>query len=172
MPTISIDPKVFAPQLRKAVSTLKAALVVSAAAILSQGKADLEANAATAFGHFDDFLIQIDAICDDALTDEGARRSGSSASLRNIDSQLLELLTDVVDGRTGTVEQALKAITGSSDRSGLDDLSVAIGELGNALTDLMAIFAPPSDENVRPFRYDQFFLQAMQELGERDWSAS
>ena len=133
--------------LRKAMTTLKAAIVVSAAAILSQSEADLHANAAAAAGHFELFMRTLDPLRSEALNG----RIG------------------VVAERVDVARTTLLAVVGSAERDGLESFAERIGELGAAFNDVLAEACAAT---APPFRFDQFFLESMHELGQRDWSGA
>ena len=130
--------------LRDAATTLKAAIAVSAAAILSQAEADLRANAAAAIEHFDAFGRKLDALRTDALNPK------------------IEIVAD----RTDITKASLFEVVGSAERDGLMVFAERVGELGaafNAVLDKAG--AAPSP----PFLFNQFFLESMHDLGQRDW---
>ena len=131
--------------LRDAATTLKAALAVSAAAILSQAEADLKANAAAAIAHFDTFGRKLDALRTDALNDG----------------------IGVVAQRIDATKASLFDVVGSPERDGLTTFAESIGELGAALN---AVMAKAGQAPEPPFRFDQFFLESLHDLGQRDWS--
>jgi len=131
--------------LRDAATTLKAAIAVSAAAILSRAEADLRANAAAAIGHFDAFGRKLDALRTAALN------PGIS----------------VVADRTDVAKASLFEIVGSAERDGVAIFAERVGELGEALH---AVMARAGSAPVPPFMFDQFFLESMHDLGQRDWS--
>jgi hypothetical protein len=169
MTDIPNTPEAYAGALRKAVSTFKAALVVSAAAILSQGQGDLEANASAATGHLDDMLAQLRTVCD-VVRRQDAVDSGETT--RAIDGNLLDLLIGVVEDRTARLRDALYAVVGHPERDGLEAFVAAAGEAGTAVDELVALLTGPPAADATPFRYDQFFLESMQDLAQRDWTAS
>jgi len=140
-PDLSHDP--IPAALRDAATTLKAAIAVSAAAILSQAEADLKANAAAAIEHFDAFGRKLDALRTDSLNE----RIG------------------VVAERMDIAKATLFEVVGSAERDGLAVYAERVGELGAAFNAVMAHAAP-----VPPFQFDQFFLETMHDLGQRDWS--
>jgi hypothetical protein len=145
MPSPDADHDLIPAALRGAETTLKAAIVVSAAAILSQAEADLKANAAAAIGHFDGFGRKLDALRTHALND----RIG------------------VVAERIDIAKATLFEVVGSAERDGLALFAERIGELGAAFNDVMAqAGAAPTP----PLQFDQFFLESMHDLGQRDWS--
>jgi hypothetical protein len=172
MPVISVDIAHHAPALRKAISALKAALVVSAAAVLSQVQGDLEANTKAALGHLDDFGTALHAVRDDILQQATTALRPAGDQQTELDTNLLTLLVNVVENRSATFRQALYDIVGSPERDGLDDFVAAIGELGTATHDVIAALTGPPPQDNPPFRYDQFFLESMQDLSQRDWSAN
>jgi hypothetical protein len=173
MPTLSVNSELVLPVFRKAITTLKAAIVVSAAAILSQGQGDLEANASAALGHYDDFAAQLRAISDSALRRDAAPPPESDASTIQLDGNLLDLMVGIVDDRTARLKQTLLAVVGSPERDGLDAFVASIGEVGTALHDVTALLTTQAAKDDAPaFRYDQFFLESMQDLSQRDWSAT
>jgi hypothetical protein len=146
MTKILVSKELASAALRDAATTLKAAIVVSAAAILSQAQGDLEANAEAAMAHFDTFSGKLNAIRDDAL----------------------DRAIGLVEARLETTRQALSTIVGSAERDGIDVFADHIGALGRAFQDVAAINdgAPLSP----PFLFDQFFLESMNDLAQRDWS--
>jgi hypothetical protein len=131
--------------LRGAATTLKAALAVSAAAILSQTEADLKANAAAAIQHFDMFGRKLDALRTDALN------AGIGVVVRRID----------------VTKASLFDVVGSPERDGLATFAERVGELG---AELNAVMAKAGQAPEPPFQFDQFFLESMHDLGQRDWS--
>ena len=131
--------------LRDAATTLKAAIAVSAAAILSRAEADLRANAAAAIGHFDAFGRKLDALRIAALNPG----------------------IGVVADRTDVAKASLFEVVGSAERDGVAIFAERVGELGEALH---AVMARAGSAPVPPFMFDQFFLESMHDLGQRDWS--
>lgn len=171
MPTIPVITEPALSSLRKVISALKAATVVSAAAILSQGKSDLEANAAAAFGHFEDVSRQLHtfrkAVLEDALIP-----ANDNAVTVDVDIDALDRVVDDVDLQISQTKGALHAVVESSDRSGLEAFAERIGELGRALQEVSILIAPSTSPGEAPFLFDQFFLESLQELSQRDWSAT
>lgn len=131
--------------LRDAATTLKAALAVSAAAILSQAEADLKANAAAAIAHFDTFGRKLDALRTDALN------AGIGGVAERID----------------IAKASLFDVVGSPERDGVAIFAERIGELGAAFN---AVLAKAGQAPEPPFQFDQFFLESLHDLGQRDWS--
>jgi hypothetical protein len=131
--------------LRAAATTLKAAIAVSAAAILSQAEADLRANATAAIGHFETFGRKLDALRTDALN----------------------ACIGVVAERIDITKATLFEVVGSPERDGLAIFAERVGELGEALNAVMAKAGPAPTP---PFQFGQFFLESMHDLGQRDWS--
>ncbi len=147
MPPSNPTPDPILAALRDAATTLKAAIVVSAAAILSQAEADLKANAAAAIAHFDAFERKLDALRTDALND----RIGDVAK------------------RTDIAKASLFEVVGSAERDGLAIFAKRIGELGTALN---AVMAQAGSAPIPPFQFEQFLLESMHDLGQRDWSGA
>lgn len=133
--------------LRDAATTLKAAIAVSAAAILSQAEADLKANATAAIDHFDSFGRKLDALRTDTLN------AGIGVIAQRID----------------LTKASLFEVVGSPERDGLTIFAERVGELGAALN---AVMATAGDAPAPPFQFDQFFLESLHDLGQRDWSAT
>ena len=131
--------------LRDAATTLKAAIAVSAAAILSQAEADLKANATAAINHFDAFGRKLDALRTDAL----------NAGI------------GVIAERIDITKASLFEVVGSPERDGLAIFAERVGELGSALNSVMTLAGKAPEP---PFQFDQFFLESMHDLGQRDWS--
>ncbi len=146
MPKILLNSELAAAVLRDAATTLKAAIAVSAAAILSQARGDLEANAKAAMDHFDAFSGKLNGIRDDALNDRIGR----------------------VDEQIARARKTLLQVVGSAERDGIDLFAERIGALGRAFQVVMATYAEAPA--TPPFQYDQFFLETMADLGQRDWS--
>ncbi|MES2030135.1 MAG: hypothetical protein V4477_13240 [Pseudomonadota bacterium] len=171
MQTIPVTTEPARASLRKVMSTLKAAAVVSAAAILSQGKSDLEANAAAATGHFDDVSRQLHAFRKDALENalSPAQTGGKTV---DVDIDALDRLIDNVDQHIARTRDALFAVAESADRSGLEAFAERLGHLGHALQEVTALIAPSPSPGEAPFLFDQLFLESLQELSQRDWSAT
>jgi hypothetical protein len=130
--------------LRDAATSLKAAIAVSAAAILSQVEADLRANAAAAIDHFDTFGRKLDSLRTDALNPG----------------------IGVVAERIDNTKATLFEVVGSPERDGLAIFAERVGELGAALN---AVMAEAGQAPQPPFQFDQFFLESMHDLGQRDW---
>jgi hypothetical protein len=170
MPITPLDSARYAPSLRQAASTLKAALVVSAAAILSQGQSDLEANAAAALGHLDVFTAQVQALRDDVLQQDATPAPALPEGIAGTDSHLLDLMTGIVDDRSADLRQALHDVVGHPERDALDAFVASAGALGQAMHDITALLTPSAPDHAAPFPYDQFFLESMQDLSQRDWS--
>lgn len=131
--------------LRNAATTLKAAIAVSAAATLSRAEADLKANAAAAIGHYDAFGRKLDALRTDAL----------NAGI------------GVVAGRIEGVIADLYKVVGSPEREGVATFAERVGELGAAFNDVLT---QAGCATMPPFQFDQFFLESLHDLGQRDWS--
>jgi hypothetical protein len=171
MPTIPVTIDTVSPALRKAASTLKAAAVVSAAAILSRSQSDLEANAAAAAGHFDDVAQQLHAMRNNVLKEalDQARPQGGTT---DVDIDLLDQAIGRVDDGIALTKEALIEIAGSAEREGLDSFVQHIGDLGRALQDVAATLGEQLPSGTQSFLYDQFFLESMHELAQRDWRTS
>lgn len=171
MPTIPVTVDTVSPALRKAASTLKAAAVVSAAAILSQTQSDLDANVAAAAGHFDDVAQQLHAMRSNILKDALAQARPQGGTT-DVDIDLLDRVIGHVDDDIALTKEALIDIAGSAERDGLDAFVQRIGDLGRALQDVATTLGEKLPDGTQPFLYDQFFLEAMHDLAQRDWSAS
>ncbi|WP_441278035.1 hypothetical protein AB7783_14715 [Tardiphaga sp. 172_B4_N1_3] len=171
MPTIPVITEPALSSLRKVISTLKAATVVSAAAILSQGKSDLEANAAAAFGHYEDVSRQLHMFRKNVLEDALIPTKDNTDTV-DVDIDALDRAVDDVDLLIAQTKGALHAVVESSDRSGLEAFAERIGELGRALLGMVTLIAPSAAHGDAPFLFDQFFLESLQELSQRDWSAT
>jgi hypothetical protein len=171
MPTIPVITEPALASLRQALSTLKAAAVVSAAAVLSQGKSDLEANAAAATGHLDNVSRQLHAFRKGVLQDALVPAEEGTMAV-DVDIDALDRSIDSVDQHIIQAKDALFAVAESADRTGLEAFAERIGELGRALLDVVDLIAPSAAHNEAPFLFDQFFLESLQELSQRDWSAT
>jgi hypothetical protein len=171
MPTIPVITDPALASLQKALSTLKAAAVVSAAAILSQGKSDLEANAAAALGHFEDVSRQLHMFRKSALEDALTPAKDNTVTV-DVDIDALDRTVHDVDHQIAQARDALHAVVESSDRSGLEAFAEHIGELGRVLLGMVPLIAPSAAHGDAPFLFDQFFLESLQELSQRDWSAT
>lgn len=171
MPTIPVITDTALASLQKVLSTLKAAAVVSAAAILSQGKSDLEANAAAATGHFDGVSRQLDAFRKCVL-ENALSPAKTGVRIVDVDIDALDRLIDNADQQIVQTRDALFAVVESSERNGLEAFAERIGELGRALQEAIALIAPSAFPGETPFKFDQFFLESLQELSQRDWSAT
>lgn len=145
MPLSAPPHEPIAAALRDAATTLKAALAVSAAAILSQAEPDLKANAAAAIQHFDMFGRKLDALRTDAL---------------NAGIGIVAIRIDVT-------KASLFEVVGSPERDGLAIFAECVGELG---AEFNAVMAKAGQAPEPPFQFDQFFLESMHDLGQRDWS--
>ncbi|MDB5500927.1 MAG: hypothetical protein JWR89_829 [Tardiphaga sp.] len=171
MPHIQVNTALVSAALRDAATTLKAAVAVSAAAILSQAKADLEANAAAALGHLDAFRNKLDALRDAILHGRGnamALATISNVGTAEVDTDALAAKIAIIDGRLDRFKEALLTIVGSAERDGLDVFAERAGALGRAFQDLAFTAGEPIA--AAPFQFDQFFLETMADLGQRDWS--
>lgn len=171
MPRIQVNTALVSAALRDAGTTLKAAIVVSAAAILSQAKADLEANATAAAGHLDAFRGKLDALCEAMLGGKGnaaALAMISSSGTADVDTDALAAKIAIVEGLVDRIRQALFAVVGSATRDGFDVFAARAGELGRAFQDVAFTAGEPAA--AAPFQFDQFFLETMADLGQRDWS--
>lgn len=161
-------------ELRAAATALKAAIVVAAAAILSQDKADLDANAAAAIGHLDAFHGKLDALHDQLLQDSGnaaALAIVSSAGTAEVDIQAVAARIAAVDELIERTKAALFTVVGSAERDGIDVFAECVGALGRAFQDTALAAGAPAI-TATPFQFDQFFLETMHDLGQRDWSAA
>ena len=167
MPTVPASPVRAAAALRNAATTLKAAAAVSAAAILSRAQSDLEANAEAALGHFDDLLRQVQLLRATILRDALAPSDSDTVEVEIDD---LDAAIDQLDASVDHARAMLFSVTSSAERDGLQGFVESLGELGRALQGVGATIAAPATGEA-PFQFDQFFLQAMQDLSQRDWSA-
>ena len=159
--------------LRAAATVLKAAIVAAAAAILSQAKADLEANAANAVDHLGAFRDKLHALHEAMLQDSGnaaALAVISSAGTAEVDIDAVAARIATVDDQIERARAALLAVVGSAQRDGIDVFAKHVGILGRAFQDV-AISAG-EQAAAMPFQFDQFFLETMADLGQRDWSAT
>ncbi|QUS41040.1 hypothetical protein RPMA_20980 [Tardiphaga alba] len=158
-----------AAPLRKAESTLKAAIVVSAAAVLSQSAGDRAANAAAAHGHFDDFAALLPALRGGMVPVALLSRPAGTDEIE-IDAARLDTSMATISTRQGSAEQALRDVIARQTRDDIDVLAQRIGHLGRAFQHLASLVTGETDDT--PFRFDQFFREAMQDLAQRDWSAT
>lgn len=171
MPTIPVIAEPALASLRKVMSMLKAAAVVSAAATLSRGKSDLEANAAAAIDHFDDVSRQLHALRKGVLED-ALSPIKPGVDVVDVDIDTLDRVIDNVDRHLVLTKHALFTVVESSDRSGLEAFAEQMGNLGRASQEMTALIAPSALPGEAPFLFDQFFLESLQELSQRDWSAT
>jgi hypothetical protein len=172
MARIQVNTRQVAAALRAAATALKAAVAVSAAAILSQAKADLDANAAAAVDHLDAFCGKLHALHEAILRDSGnaaALAVISSAGTAEIDVGAVAARLATVDDLIERSKAALFAVVGSAKRDGIDVFAERVGALGRAFQDT-ALAAGDQAITATPFRFDQFFLETMHDLGQRDWS--
>ena len=171
MPTIQVNTAQVSTALRDAATTLKAAITVSAAAILSQSQGDLEANAAAAARHFDAFRGKLDALKETIVKGSGnaaALAMISTAGTAEVDAAALKSRIAGIDGSIERIKHALFSVVGSAERDGIEAFAERVGELGRAFQDVA--FSAGEPAAAAPFQFDQFFLEAMAELGQRDWS--
>jgi hypothetical protein len=172
MPKILVNTELVSAALKVAATTLKAAVVVSAAAILSQAKGDLEANAAAAVTHLDEFSQKLHGLRDRILQKNAvASAIISNAGTAEIDVDILNEKIGTVDDLIESTKEALFEIVGSAERDGLDVFAERAGALGRALQDVTALAAGDQPAAAPPFMFDQFFLETMHDLSQRDWSA-
>lgn len=171
MPILPVTIETVSAALRKAASTLKAAAVVSAAAVLSRVQGDLEANAAAAADHFDDVAVQLHAIRSNILK-EALTSEPAGGSTTHVDIDILDAAIDHVNNGITLAKEALVTVVGNAEREGLDSFVQHIGEVGRALQDVAAALGEKLPSGVSPFLYDQFFLDSMHDLAQRDWSVS
>lgn len=172
MARIQVNTEQVSAALRAAATALKAAIVVAAAAILSQARADLEANAAAAVDHLDTFRSKLDALHDAMLRDSGnaaALATISSAGTADIDIDAVAAGIAAVDDQIARTKAALFAVVGSAERDGIDTFAERVGALGRAFHDTTLAAGAPAITAL-PFQFDQFFLETMHDLGQRDWS--
>ena len=171
MPLLHVNTAHVAASLRDAATTLKAAIVVSAAAILSQAKPDLDANAAAAVDHLDTFRSKLEALHDGILQNSGnaaalaiISRTGST----QIDPGILDARIAIMASQIERLKDALFDVVGSALRNGVDDYAEFVGILGRTFQDFAFSAGQPAD--LIPFQYEQFFLESIAELDQRDWS--
>jgi hypothetical protein len=169
---IQVNTEQASAALRAAATALKAAVVVAAAAILSQARADLEANAGAAADHLDTFRSKLDALHDGMLRDSGnaaALATISSTGTAEVDIDAVAARIAAVDSQIARTKAALFAVIGSAERDGIDVFAERLGALGDAFHDI-ALAAGEQPITALPFQFGQFFLEAMHDLGQRDWS--
>lgn len=170
MPKLLVKTEQVSVSLRKVTSTLKAAIVVSAAAILSRTSDDLEANAANAMGHFDDFAGQFHGIRQGMLPRALLSTTYVLGTDIEIEASVCDEAIKRIDGHLASARQAFRTVAESPERDGLDVFTESVGALGRAFQGFTALVTPEKDAT--PFLFDQFFLEAMQDLAQRDWSAA
>ncbi|MET0879699.1 MAG: hypothetical protein ABWY14_21425 [Tardiphaga sp.] len=171
MPRIQVNTAQVSAALRDAGTTLKAAITLSAAAILSQTESDLEANAAAAARHLDAFRSKLDALTEAILNGSGnaaALATISTAGTAEVETAELKSKVAVAAGLVERIRRALFVVVSSADRDGIDAFAELAGELGRAFQDVA--FSAGEPAAAAPFQFDQFFLETMAELGQRDWS--
>lgn len=171
MPYILVNSAMVAGGLRDAATSLKAAIVVSAAAILSQAKPDLDANAAAAVSQFDAFRDKLRTLQDDIRKGAGNARALavlSTVGTAEIDARLLDLDIACVDQFIKATEQMLFAVVSNSKRDGIEAFAEQVGILGRNFHNVAVSAGEPAP--AVPFKFDQFFLETMADLGQRDWS--
>jgi hypothetical protein len=170
MPKIQVNTALVAAAARDAATSLKAAIVVAAAAILSQAKADLEANAAAAVEHLHAFRRKLDALHDGVLLGRGnaaALATIAHVGTADIDTDALAVKIAGIDASIARLEQTLFSVVGSATREGIDVFAERAGALGRAFQDVTFTAGEPAA--AKPFQFDQFFLETMADLGRRDW---
>jgi hypothetical protein len=171
MPKIHVNTALVAAALRDAETTLKAAIVLSAAAILSQAKADLAANQAAAIDQYAAFLGKLDALHDGILQNSGnaaALAVISTAGTIQVDADKLEAKIALIAAQIERAKDILSDVLGSPLRNGIDDFAEQVETLGRAFREVD--FRTGEFAITAPFRFDQFFLETMADLGHRDWS--
>jgi hypothetical protein len=172
MPKILINTALASAALRDAATTLKAAIAVSAAAILSESKADLEANAAAAARHFDAFGDKLDALRDGILkgsANAAALALISSAGTVEIESMRLAKGIAMIHSLIKSTKRILFNVVGTATRNGIDVFADQVGILGRSFQSVSFSVGEPMPAT--PLQFDQFFLETMADLGQRDWSA-
>ena len=89
---------------------------------------------------------------------------------RKLDALRTGVLNDGISAvaeRTDIAKASLFEVVGSSERDGLTNFAERIGELGAAFN---AVLAQAGQAPASPFQFDQFFLESLHDLGQRDWS--
>ncbi|CAN5318028.1 hypothetical protein BH11PSE4_BH11PSE4_33220 [soil metagenome] len=171
MPRIHVNAALAAAALRDAATTLKTAIVVSAAAILSQAKADLAANEAAAIEQYAAFLGKLDALHDGILqnsSNAAALAVVSTTGTIQVDAGKLEAKIALIAAQIEHTKDILSDVLGSNLRNGIDDFAEQVGLMGRAFEDID--FHAGELALTPPFQFDQFFLETMADLGQRDWS--
>ena len=169
MATIRINTELALAALRRSATTLKAAIAVSAAAILSETDGDLQANSSAALAHFDDFGQKLEAVSA-AVQDKNALAAAvvSHAGVSEVDLDALGRQIELIHGLLKTTKRSLRAVVGSRTRDGIDIFAGHVGSLGRSLQHLAFHAGEPAATT--PFMFEQFFLKTMADLGQRDWS--
>jgi hypothetical protein len=171
MAQILVNNALVSTALRDAATTFKAAIVVSAAAILSQEKPDLDANAAAAVSHFDAFREKLRALRDGILQGAGNARALamlSTAGTAEIDFEMFAGQMVSIDKLIEGNKRTLLAIVSESTRDGIELFAEQVGILGRTFQ--FAAFTAGEQAPEMPFKFDQFFLETIADLGQRDWS--
>jgi hypothetical protein len=171
MPKIHVNTALVAAALRDAATTLKAAIVVSAAAILSQAKADLDANAAAAVDQLDAFREKLLALRDEIHQGAGNARALavlSTAGTTDIDFELLDKDIVFVGQLTEATKRMLFTVVSNNARDGIEVFAEQVDILGRHFQ--FVGFRAGEPAPAAPFQFDQFFLETIADLGQRDWS--
>lgn len=169
MAKIRINTEMALVALRRSATMLKAAIAVSAAAILSETDGDLQANSSAALSHFDDFGQKLKAVSA-AVQDKNAIAAAIvlHAGVSEIDVDALGKQLELMHGLLKTTRRSLRAVVGSRTRDGIDVFAGHVGSLGRCFQHFAFSVGEPAAAT--PFMFEQFFLETMADLGQRDWS--
>jgi hypothetical protein len=171
MPKIPVNTALVTAALRDAATTLKTAIVVSAAAILSQAKPDLDANAAAAVDQLDAFRDKLHTLRDGIRQGTGNAKALavlSTAGTADIDFEALAQDIAVVDRLIEATRRTLFAVVSNNARDGIEMFAEQVGILGRHFQ--FVGFRAGEPAPAAPFQFDQFFLETIADLGQRDWS--
>jgi hypothetical protein len=169
LPKLRVNAAVVAAELFELGDDLKAAIVVSAAALLSRRGDDLEANAHLVVARLQEMHQKLNDVRNGVLERKGvsiiARLRGRT---KDIDSNRFTEATNLIDDRIDSYKDVFRSVLESKDREGIDVFARRVGALGRAIQDAIGLVAGNALMG-SPFLFDALFAQTMEELSGKRW---
>ena len=169
MPTLTLNSNAVANQLFDLGDTLKATIILSAAALLSRRTDDLEANAYSALARLEDMRQKLDGVRNGvAQKKDVSLATRLKRQIKKIDNDAFTDALSLIDGRLESYRNALLSVLESKQRENIDLFVPTVGALGRAIQAAIGLVAGDALTG-SPLLFDALFAQAMEELSEKSW---
>jgi len=165
---IKINAELIGAELFALADILKTAIVVSAAALLSRTNEDVKENAALAVGHLEEMGTKLDGVRNSVSQKKGVTLAARlKGSIKEIDIDAIIEIVNVIDFRVDSYRKILFDVLESKHREGIDLFAGAVGPLGRAVQQAIALVWGRSPGS--PIFFDLFFAETMKNLSKESW---